>query len=109
MDSMAIDDLNLTKCLRELGLDDTEDNREQLLVMAEALGLYQEREAVRHGLWKKSGAKDCAHNLKHKGLRVAFASEQDAIEAAVDDALDAVNYAAFYVRNVRAGRIEEEH
>jgi hypothetical protein len=92
-----------------LGLDNTEDNRDQLRVMAEAMHLYQEREAVRHGLWKLSGAKDCAHNLKHKGLRVAFASDQEALEAAVDDAHDAVNYAAFFVRNVRAGRIEESH
>lgn len=90
-----------------LGLEASDDNRDQLRVLAESMHLYQEREKVRGGLWKVSGAGDSAHNLKHKGLRVAFASDQAMMEAALDDAHDAINYAAFFVRNVRAGRLNE--
>lgn len=93
--------------LHILGLEPSDDNRDQLRIMAESLTVYEEREKVRGGLWKISGAGDSAHNLKHKGLRVAFASDQAMMEAAVDDAHDAINYAAFFIRNVRAGRLKE--
>jgi hypothetical protein len=104
--NLKCDDDTLGFILRELCLEDTEDNREQLGVMAEALGLYEEREKVRGALWKETGAEDCAHNLRHKSMRVAHASDEETMQAAIDDALDAVNYAGFFVRNVRAGRIQ---
>jgi hypothetical protein len=91
--------------LSSFGLEDTEDNREQLRVMVEAMTIYEEREAVRGGLWKGAGAVDSAHHLQSKGLRVKYAIDHTAPGAGVDDALDAVNYAVFYVRNVRDGRL----
>lgn len=106
MASTEINDAVLQQTLLDAGLEDTDDNRHQLGVMLEALAIYQEREQVRNALWKKAGAEDCAHNLRHKSLRVAHADEPDAMEAAIDDALDAVNYALFFIRNVRAGRTQ---
>jgi hypothetical protein len=95
----------LSAALVSFGLEDTDDNREQLSVLVEAMAIYEEREAARGGLWKAAGANDSAHHLDSKGRRVVFAANHAKHEAALDDALDAVNYAAFYARNVRAGRI----
>lgn len=93
--------------LSALELDITEDNIDQMVVMVEAMQIYQEREQARGGLWKDAGALDSAHHLGSKGRRVLFAAQRDNFSAAVDDAIDAVNYAVFYVRNWRAGRVAE--
>lgn len=88
-----------------LGLAVNEENCAQMQVLVESMFIYQEREAVRGGLWKMAGAMDSAGHLRSKGMRVKYAVDHDMPEAGVDDAHDAVNYAAFYIRNVRAGRI----
>lgn len=88
-----------------LGLEVTEENCAQMQVLVEAMFIYQEREAVRGGLWKEAGAQDSAGHLRSKGMRVKHAIDHAMPEAGLDDAHDAVNYAAFYVRNVRAGRL----
>jgi len=88
-------------------LDPTDDNAAQLQVLTESMYIYQEREAARGGLWKTAGAIDSAHHLRSKGVRVKHAIDHAMPEAGLDDAHDAVNYAAFYIRNVRAGRIVE--
>lgn len=92
--------------LEALGLDLTEDNCAQLQTLSEAMFIYQERERARGGLWKQAGAFDSAHHLQSKARRVTFAIEHGKLEAVIDDGLDAVNYAAFAVRNVRAERIQ---
>jgi hypothetical protein len=89
------------------GLDVNDENIAQLQVFIEAMHIYQEREASRGGLWKDAGAKDSAHHLGSKARRITFAVEHNKPEAVIDDGLDAINYAAFAVRNVRAGRITE--
>ena len=71
---------------------------DQFKVYMEALDIYVEREATHGGLWKESGAADTAFHLKSKALRISNNLDN------LDDALDAINYAAFTVRNVRAGR-----
>lgn len=95
------------EALNVLGLDNNEDNCAQMQVLVESMFIYQEREAARGGLWKAAGAVDSAHHLKSKGARVKHAVDHTMPDAGIDDALDAVNYSAFYVRNVRAGRIVE--
>lgn len=104
-DNLKCDDEALGFILRELCLKDTRENRAQLAVLAEAMGIYQERESVRGGLWKAAGAKDSAHHLASKSRRITYALDHATPTAVIDDGLDAVNYAAFAVRNVRAGRL----
>lgn len=99
---------DLSEALYWLDIEATEDNLDHLRVMAESMNIYQEREAARGGLWKAAGASDSAHHLKSKGARVKHAVDHAMPEAGLDDAHDAVNYAVFYVRNVRAGRIVED-
>lgn len=102
----TVTEVEAATALKAIGIAATPDNIEQMQCLAEAMEIYQERERVRGGLWKEAGAKDSAHHLLSKARRVAFAVEHDAPEAVYDDALDAVNYAAFAVRNMRAGRIQ---
>lgn len=102
-------DRDLSEACFWLGVDSTEDNMEQMRVLAQAMVIYEEREAARGGLWKEAGAIDSAHHLKSKGMRVFVAAthpEEAGREAGIDEAVDAVNYAAFFVRNYRAGRVE---
>lgn len=94
------------EALELLGLKSSENNVAQMQVLVEAMFIYEEREEARGGLWKEAGAKDSAHHLGSKARRITFAVEHNKPDAVVDDGLDAVNYAAFAVRNVRAGRIE---
>lgn len=85
-------------------LEINDDNIAQFQVMMEAMNIYADREEVRGGLWKRAGAGDSSFHLRSKGERIAFAATHGKHEAALDDAIDAVNYAGFFVRNVRAGR-----
>lgn len=93
----------LRRCLRMMDLDTSDENVAQLSVMIEAMVIYQEREAVRGGAWKEFGPQDSAMHVRSKGVRMVAAAENPAIGAdkAVDDGLDAMNYGAFFVRNVR--------
>lgn len=87
------------------------DMKEQLGVFLEAMDIYAEREGARGGLWKEAGAIDSAHHLKSKGKRVFVAATHDdkaGQDAGEDEAVDAINYAAFFIRNYRAGRIEDQ-
>lgn len=108
MASSAINGSVLSQTLADAGLEDNEDNREQLRVMLEAMCIYEEREASRGGLWKEMGAKDSAHHLKSKAMRIDYTARNALLlrgeDRAIDEALDAVNYAVFYARNVRADR-----
>ena len=79
----------------------TENEREQLAVYMEAFMIFQHREDKYHSLWKEYGVSDTTHHLKSKALRVYALAGEDI----TDDALDAINYAAFSIRNARAGRL----
>lgn len=99
---MPITDDQAMVALQTLGWerkDITEDMRDHLRVLMDAFDIYVEREATHAALWKEYGAGDTAFHLKSKALRVLNNVENE------DDALDAINYAAFTVRNVRAGRL----
>lgn len=87
----------------ELELDQNE--WDQLMVYLDAFRVFIEREAKYHSLWKEYGAKDTAHHVKSKGLRLKTQVEADGLEADYDDAFDLINYAAFTVRNIRGGRL----
>lgn len=88
-------------------------------VMFEALGIFVERDKVRGDLWRQAGKEDSAHHLKSKAMRLTSGLgkraeyEEDGIlgydqetlaridETLIDEALDAINYAVFLVRNLR--------
>lgn len=106
----GVTDDQMDEVLRQFGLFPSGDNREQMRVMIEAMHIYEEREAQRGGLWKESGYVDNAHHLRSKGQRVSKACSMDVAEEpeAQDEAIDAINYAVFFVRNTEAGRRGEE-
>lgn len=85
---------------------DPEDYQEHTDVLNEALKLYEQREQKYHGLWKEVGASDNSTLAKHKIERVKMATNGGVTpEDYIDDALDVINYAVFWIRNVRAGRL----
>jgi hypothetical protein len=106
-----IDQSRIGEVLGLMGLEDSQTNRRQLGVMNEALLIFQERERSRGGLWMQTGYPDSALHIKSKALRLNQAVAMGAAEGeeAIDEALDVINYAAFYVRNARASRDGEEH
>lgn len=77
----------------------TDDMIQHMEVLVEAFAIMVDREATHGGLWKQYGAADTAFHLKSKALRMANNLQN------IDDGLDAINYAAFTVRNVREGRL----
>lgn len=79
--------------------DITADMLDHMQVLLEAFDIMVEREAQHGALWKEYGASDTAFHLKSKALRLLNNLEN------IDDGLDAINYAAFTVRNVREGRL----
>lgn len=96
------------RLLNALGLDDSYLGH--LNVMCEALVVHGERSAAYGDHWRENGALD---NLNH-GIRklrrqraiLEAGSGEGFAKGGDDDAIDAINYAAFAVRNMRNGRID---
>jgi hypothetical protein len=82
--------------------DDNE--REQLEVLMEAFVLFQAREQKYQSLWQQYGAVDSYHHMKSKTARCQFYLE--GVTDDESDPLDLINYSAFLIRNMRAGRIK---
>jgi len=89
--------------LTVLHLPDTRTNREQLTVLVECLKIFDERNSKYKDLWKEVGQDDNLHHMKHKVARVDMMFRSG--ETDVDDALDLINYAVFFIRN---GRTQDE-
>ncbi len=91
---------------RELIMANTEV-KEQAKVMMEALSIYHERDALRGDLWRKAGIEDNAFHLKSKAMRImamlnsGLQKKPGLWDEAVDEGLDAINYAVFYVRHLK--------
>lgn len=107
---MKRDEATLSAVLERAGLLRTgvpeQDMKAQLAVLLNAMDIYAEREAHHHQLWKEMGYTDSAHHLRSKAARVGKSVSMDTAESeeAVDEAIDAINYAAFFVQNSEAGR-----
>lgn len=89
--------------------------RHQVIAFVLALNKNYEREQTYKGLWKQDSLEELGQHLVHKGKRMAVHEiEIDAepseaeIEAATDDAIDAINYAAFCARLVHYAALAEE-
>lgn len=81
--------------------DPSEDEVGYMATVAQAFDIYRERERDYGGMWKDSGSEDNATQIRSKAQRML-----GGMTARVkhDSALDCINYAVFYFRNVKAGR-----
>jgi hypothetical protein len=77
------------------------DLRDQVIAFILALNKNYEREQQYQGLWKKDEVSEIGAMVSHKGKRlqqVEFIDSPERVDSTVDDALDAINYAAFAAR-----------
>jgi hypothetical protein len=87
---------------------------EQYQVFMTAFDIYTERNAKYQDLWMTDGAQGCMEQARHKSLRMRHALDHLLLQEGnpeqwqanfEEDALDAINYVIFAIRNVRALRI----
>lgn len=102
--------------LRMIQVKDTEDNRDHLRVLLKAFMIYSAREEKYHGGWRSLGWLGNVSDLLRKAARaramfwigshVPMEITQDMMpndDDPAQDLFDAINYAAFTVRNANAG------
>jgi hypothetical protein len=106
--------------LTSLGDDSNNDNIEQMAVLLEVFKLYVQRSEQHGQTWKELGALNNLARLvtktnrlkhqfwdKHEVLRAEF-PEAVEVEGSptedLDDALDAINYLVFFIRQARLGQ-----
>lgn len=112
-----IDEREIDYIMARLGMTRTGDAKRHFRTLLDAHRKYEERDLVRQGLWKEHGAEDSAMHCRSKALRALKHCDKldqrmgsvdevtTVFDEAIDDGIDLVNYAAFYVENVRQGRI----
>jgi hypothetical protein len=104
------DDQTVGRFLEAIGLEANYETREQLMIMMEALTVYQQREAQYAGAWKEFGALNNLVRLATKCKRLVnkywtkSISDLMGQDVDFDDAIDAINYAVFFVRQGRMGQ-----
>lgn len=92
----------------------TDEDVEHFKVLLRSLLKFHERDAKHKGLWRYFGAIDSAFQTRAKATRsynVAIQMLRDpdevlkqGLEEALDDPVDLINYAVFFIRNVEEGR-----
>lgn len=91
----------------QMGYDETGTNIEQMKVYIDAFEIFVERNERYEDLWKQYGWMDTLTHVRSKALRLVrkFWREdpEQEDETLLDDALDLVNYATFFIRNFRSG------
>jgi hypothetical protein len=96
--------------LEAIGLPPTKESVAQLEVFAEALRIFASRNAAYGDVWKQYGALSNLLSVARKVDRLmhswwegkgAPAMHKDSL----DDAIDNINYTAFFIRNAREGNI----
>lgn len=109
---MATSEVKAQNALAELGLPTNDSMVAQMVIVAEALALFDERSSLRGNLWREFPPTDKVTHLTSKLARIRMGEEvlasgvsvkPDAIQSLADEALDMINYAAFYVRQRRDG------
>lgn len=80
-----------------LGLPVTDTNVMQLQVFSEALKTFHSRDAKYGGLWEQYPAEMHAMHCQSKLSRMQVIQDED-----LDDAVDLLNYAAFFIRTKRS-------
>lgn len=84
---------------------DQHDIDEHIAVFERQMELYVERDTLHQGLWKDYGAADNMLHIRSKFLRAQGLSQRGEHGAAIKELEDLINYSAFFIRNVRAGRL----
>jgi hypothetical protein len=92
--------------LRRSEIGFTDNEWEQFNIYIEAFQLFMEREAKYNSLWMQYGAVDSYQHMRSKVARTQFLLEGFSEDQ--DDPLDLINYTAFFLRNLRAGRIHSQ-
>lgn len=104
---MGLRDGDITEDLEYYKADLIDTEFEQFNVLAEAFNEFLKKNAKYKDLWKKGGWQDSAHHVRHKAARVAMVLDEQHDMAAgevIEDAIDLINYAVFFIRNAREGR-----
>jgi len=89
-----------------------EDVSDQFRVLMEALAKYAEREKQYGSMWKRYGCRDAADHCRSKAGRLDMAiyrmlkGGEDVNDGDIDDAIDLINYAVFFIRHAREGRMK---
>src|ERR1044072_6965104 len=91
----AVDDV-----LAALAVPRTETNQKQMETLLRAFKIFLERNELRKDLWRRAGWRDSLHHIESKTLRIADLDEGESVAEYIDDALDLINYTAFFIRNV---------
>lgn len=100
---MAAQDKHLIdKFLEAHNIEAKPTMRAQMSILMQAMSIFQDRERTRQEVWKEYGPADKAMHIRSKAARIAKITELDDVDNrdGVDEALDLINYAAFYVRQV---------
>ena len=84
---------------------------EHLNTILDAFFIYQEKDQVRGDLWRAFPPSDKLRELRERLARIDYAYEHgliDEISAARDavlsDAVDMINFLAFFIRQIREGQ-----
>lgn len=103
---MALNDGDARDALASLGLSQTDDNVNQLLVFAEALDTYEHRTPKYGQNWKRYGWLSNLSDILRKSDRLwsmYWTGKMNPMEGGLDDAIDLLNYIAFFIRNAQDG------
>lgn len=110
---------NLREAIHQYtGMKVTDEDWQQLKVLLRALGKFHERDAKHRGLWRYFGAIDSGFQARAKATRtynvaIGLLKDPESVlgmtvdgrrDDPLDDAIDMINYACFFVRNVEEGR-----
>ena len=95
--------------LESIGIEASDDNCEQLLVFTQALTIYNQRTGQYRQAWRKYGALNnlirAATKLERLVQLFWHGSEGPPLEQlSTDDAHDALNYLAFFLRQAQQGQ-----
>ena len=75
-----------------------------LVTMMDAFYLYQEKDAIRGDMWRQFPPSDKIRELRERVMRINAAYSLDTgREAIISDAIDAINYNVFLIRQLREG------
>lgn len=96
------------------GIQPTEENAMQLIVFLQALRTYDSRTSAYGQVWKQYGALSNLLSVARKTDRIMSSWWHEEGEKPVlhkdnlDDAIDLLNYTAFFIRNAREGNLTGE-
>lgn len=96
-------------------LELTRNEEQQLFVFLRSLDIFRERTAKRGDHWKQFDSRDAVHHIRSKATRIDLLLEDPFREETagmskpepadlIDDALDLINYCAFFVRHVTGSK-----